>query len=103
MNVRRLLNLLKKTIAASTAYFVFEPNDEFSWNKWVDMVEPKLDSIKARRGVYDFKIIMGTDSISPSDIDNYTMPGKIMIKPTRTAEMIPLDFMIMPNSAVFEE
>jgi phage tail sheath protein FI len=103
VNVRRLMNLLKKTISASTAYFTFDQNDEFSWNKWVDMVEPKIQSIKDRRGVYDFKIIMDSTIVTESNIENYTMPGQVQIKPTRTAEFIPLSFMIMPDSAVFNE
>jgi len=103
VNVRRLVNYLKKVITASTAYFVFEPNDEYSWQRWYDMVEPKLTSVKAKRGVYDFLILMDETTVSVSDIDNNRMPGQIKFKPTKTAEFIPLDFMIMPTGASFEE
>lgn len=100
VNVRRLMNYLKKIISASTSYYVFEPNDEYSWNKWVDMVQPKLENVKQLRGVYEYKVKM-----EPTDdeIANNTMPGTIWLKPTKTAEFIPLNFMIMPQSASFEE
>ena len=103
VNVRRLTNYLKKVIAASTEYYVFEPNDEYCWQKWVDMVEPKLAAIKAKRGVYDYRVIMDSTTVTTDDINNNRMPGKLMYKPTKTAEFIPLDFMIMPTGATFEE
>jgi phage tail sheath protein FI len=94
------MNYLKKIISASTMYYVFEPNDEYSWNKWIDMVQPKLENVKQLRGVHEYKVQM-----SPTDdeIANNTMPGTLWVKPTKTAEFIPLNFMIMPQSASFEE
>lgn len=103
VNVRRLLNYLKKVIAASTAYYAFEPNDEYCREKWVDMVEPKLDAIKARRGVTAFDVVMDRTTVTQDDINNYRMPGIIKIKPTKSAEIIPLGFMIMPEGAKFDE
>lgn len=100
INVRRLMNYLKKIISASTAYYVFEPNDEYNWNKWVDMVEPKLENIKQLRGVYEYKVEMQP---TVSEIENNVMPGTIWVKPAKAAEYIPLNFMIAPYGASFEE
>lgn len=100
VNVRRLMNYLKKIITASTAYYVFEPNDEYNWNKWIDMVEPKLENIKQLRGVYEYKVKMQPTT---SEIENNVMPGTIYVKPTKAAEYIPLNFMIAPYGASFEE
>lgn len=100
VNVRRLMNYLKKIISASTAYYVFEPNDEYQWNKWIDMVEPKLENVKQLRGVYDYRVKMRP---TVSEIENNTMPGTIYVKPTKSAEYIPLNFMIAPYGASFEE
>lgn len=100
INVRRLLNYLKKIISASTSYYVFEPNDSYSWNKWVDMVEPKLENVKNLRGLYEYKVQMKP---TVDEIENNTMPGTIWVKPTKTAEFIPLNFMIAPYGASFDE
>lgn len=100
VNVRRLMNYLKKIISASTAYYVFEPNDEYNWNKWIDMVEPKLENIKQLRGVYEYKVEMQPTT---SEIENNVMPGTIYVKPTKAAEYIPLNFMIAPYGASFDE
>lgn len=100
INVRRLMNYLKKIISASTSYYVFEPNDSYSWKKWIDMVEPKLENVKNLRGLYDYKVQMKP---TVSEIENNIMPGTIWVKPTKTAEFIPLNFMIAPYGASFDE
>ena len=100
INVRRLLNYLKKVIASSTNYFLFDPNDEYQWNRWIDMVTPVMENVKQLRGVNDFKIEM---SPTTSEVENNMMPGVIKIKPTKSAEYIPISFMVSPQSAVFHE
>lgn len=99
INVRRLLNYLKKTIGASTKYFVFEQNNEATWKRWKLMVKPILENVKQRNGIEDYQI-----EIAPTtwEIENNIMPATVKIKPTKSAEFIPIDFQIMPQSAVFE-
>jgi phage tail sheath protein FI len=99
VNVRRLLNYLKKTISLSTRYFVFEQNNQATWDRWTNMVEPILRQVKERSGLNDYLI-----EINPTiwEIENNIMPATIKVKPTKSAEFIPIDFMIMPQSASFE-
>ena len=101
VNVRRLVNYLKKIITASTYYFVFDPNDAQLWQKWSSLIDTKLANIKSRRGIYEYKVIMDGTTVSARDIEEYRMPGIVKFKPTRSAEFIPLDFMIMPYAASF--
>ena len=100
VNVRRLMNYLKKTIGLSTRYFVFEQNIESTWERWRTMVEPILSDIRTQGGLYDYKI-----EVEPTadDIENSRMPVSVSIKPTKTAEFIPLTFNIMPYAASFDE
>ena len=103
VNVRRLVNFLKKVITASTYYFVFDPNDSYLWEKWRGTIDSKLTAMKSRRGIYEFKVQMDSTTVTAEDIEQNRMPGRVMFKPTKTAEFIPIDFMIMPQSATFEE
>lgn len=100
VNVRRLLNYLKRTIGNTTRQFVFEQNNESTWERWTTTVEPLLTMVKQNGGVYEYKI-----SINPTDLDieNNRMPINVYIKPTKTAEFIPLTFNIMQYSASFDE
>ena len=103
INVRRLLLMIRKAIAISTGYLVFEPNDSFTWNEWKGMVEPYMESIKARRGVYDYRVVMDETTVTAENIDRGEMPGRILLKPTKAAEFIPIDFVLYKTGAAFAE
>lgn len=103
VNVRMLLNYLKKIISATCQYLTFEPNDRITWTTFEDLVEPTLDSIRHRRGVYEYYLVPGEEVVTPDDIDNYRMPGRIFIKPTKTAEVIPIYFTLTSTGAIFND
>ena len=79
VNVRMLLNYLKRVVVAAAKYLTFEPNDSTTWNAFEDLVEPTLRSIGQRRGLYAYKIVTGESIVTDDDIDNYRMPCKILI------------------------
>jgi len=101
VNVRRLVLMARRAIALSTLYLTFEQNDEYTWNEWVDMVTPFFESIKARRGLYDYMVQMDSTTVTPADIDAGRMPGRVYLKPTKTAEFITIDFVLMSTGAEF--
>lgn len=101
VNVRMLLNYLKRVVVAACKYLTFEPNDATTWTAFEDLVEPTLRSIGQRRGLYDYKIVVGEAIITDEDIDEYRMPCKILIKPTKSVEEIPIYFNITSTGADF--
>lgn len=103
VNVRRLVLLVRKSIAISTAYMVFEQNDPLTWRRWTGMVTPFLESIKQSRGLYDYRIVMDESTVTPFHIDRNEMPGKIFLQPTKTAEFISIDFILTSTGASFDE
>lgn len=103
INVRRLMNYVRKTIAISTAYTVFEQNDELTWRKWVGTVEPSLEAIKQSRGLYAYKVVMDETTVTDYYKDRNEMPGQIWLQPTKTAEFIPLSFILTSSGASFTE
>jgi len=103
VNVRRLLLYIRKVIATSTKYLVFEPNDPFTWRQWKGLVDPFLEDIKRKRGLYDFKTICDETTNTPERIDKYLMYGKALIKPTKAAEIVVSEFGILRTGAEFNE
>jgi len=103
INVRRLLLYMRKVIATSVNYLLFEPNDEATWQRFVDLVEPVCRSIMARRGVTGFQVICDETTNTAATIARNEMHGKILIQPTRTAEMIVCEFVLLPSGASFAE
>lgn len=103
VNVRRLFIVLEKAISTAAKYFLFEPNDEITRSQLVNMIEPFLRDVKGRRGVYDYRVICDETNNTPERIDRNELWATILIKPTRVAEFIVLQFVALKTGASFEE
>lgn len=103
VNVRRLLNYLKRVITAACNYLTFEPNDRVTWNSFEMKILPTLKNIQNKRGIYEYRVVKGETIVTNEDIDNYRMPCMVMIRPTKAAEEIPIYFVITSTGADFNE
>jgi hypothetical protein len=103
VNVRRLLIAVKKFIASSTRYLVFEQNTTATRNRFLAIVNPYLEQVRAQQGLSAFKVVMDGTNNTPDVIDQNIMYGQLFLQPTRTAEFIILDFNIQPTGASFPE
>ena len=101
VNVRRLLIELKSYISQVADNLVFEQNSISTRNNFLGQVNPYLESIQQRQGLYAFKVVMDESNNTPDVIDRNQLVGQIFIQPTRTAEFIYLDFNVMPTGATF--
>ena len=101
INVRRLLIALKKFIASSSKFLVFEQNVAGTRNKFLAIVNPYLESVQQRSGLYAFSVRMDDSNNTPDLIDRNILYGQIYIQPAKTAEYIILDFNILPTGAAF--
>ena len=101
INVRRLLITLKKFIASSSKYLVFEQNTIQTRNRFLNIVNPYLESVQQRQGLYAFRVVMDESNNTPTEIDRNRLIGGIYLQPTKTAEFIVLDFNILPTGATF--
>ena len=103
INVRRLLIRLRKFIASSSRFLVFEQNTAATRNRFLGIVNPFLESVQANSGLSAFKVVMDDSNNTPDVVDRNQLVGQIFIQPTRTAEFIILDFVILPTGAAFPE
>jgi hypothetical protein len=101
INVRRLLINLKKFVSSSAKYLVFEQNVGATRNRFLAMVNPYLESVQQRYGLYAFKVVMDDSNNTPDLIDRNIMYGQLYLQPTKTSEFILIDFNIMPTGASF--
>jgi hypothetical protein len=102
INVRRLLIELKSYIGQIANGLVFEQNTAATRNRFLRQVNPYLESIQQRQGVYAYKVVMDESNNTADVIDRNQLLGQIFIQPTRTAEFIILDFNVTPTGATFE-
>ena len=101
VNVRRLLIELKSYIRQIADTIVFEQNTITTRTSFVSRVTPYLETIQQKQGLYAFKVVMDDSNNGPAVIDQNQLVGQIYIQPTRTAEFISLDFILLPTGAQF--
>lgn len=101
VNVRRLLIALKGFIGQVAEGLVFEQNTAATRNNFLSQVNPYLESVQQRQGLYAFKVVMDETNNTADVVDRNELVGQIFLQPTRTAEFIVLDFNVLPTGAVF--
>ena len=103
VNVRRLLIKLKKFIAASSRFLVFEQNNNTTRNRFLNIVNPYLEQVQSNAGLSAFKVVMDDTNNTPDIVDRNILYGQLFLQPTKTAEFIVLDFTVQPTGATFPE
>ena len=101
VNVRRLLIALKGFIGQVGNNLVFEQNTNATRNRFLAQVNPYLESVVQRQGLYAYKVVMDDTNNTPDVIDRNQLVGQIYIQPTKTAEFIILNFNVLPTGATF--
>ena len=101
VNVRRLLIALKGYIGQVANNLVFEQNTNVTRNRFLSQVNPYLESVVQRQGLYAYKVVMDETNNTPDVIDRNHLVGQIYIQPTKTAEFIILNFNVLPTGATF--
>jgi len=101
VNVRRLLIELKKFIGDQAQNLVFEQNTISTRNRFLAAVNPYLESVTQRNGLYAYRVVMDDTNNTADVIDRNQLVGQIYIQPAKTAEFIVLDFVVEPTGATF--
>ena len=103
VNVRRLLINVKKFIASSSRFLVFEQNTAATRRRFLGIVNPFLEQVQSQSGLSAFRVVMDETNNTPDSIDRNQLVGQLFLQPTRTAEFIVLDFIVQPTGAAFPE
>jgi phage tail sheath protein FI len=101
VNVRRLLIELKKFVGDVSRTLVFEQNTVATRNAFLSQVNPYLESVVQRQGLYAFRVVMDDTNNTADIIDRNQLIGQIYIQPAKTVEFVVLDFTIEPTGATF--
>ena len=103
INVRRLFIYLEDAISAAAKDQLFEFNDEITRTNFVNIVEPFLRDVQAKRGIYDFRVVCDETNNTAAIIDNNEFIADIFIKPARSINFIGLTFVANRTGISFEE
>jgi hypothetical protein len=103
INVRRLFIYLEDAISAAARDQLFEFNDEITRSNFVNIVEPFLRDVQAKRGIQDYVVICDETNNTAAIIDNNEFVADIFIKPARSINFIGLTFVATRSGVSFEE
>lgn len=103
INVRRLFNVLEKTIATAAKFQLFEFNDSFTRAQFRQLVEPFLREVQGKRGVTSYAIICDESNNTASVIDQNQFVADIFVAPSRSINFIRLNFIATPTGVQFAE
>jgi phage tail sheath protein FI len=101
--VRRLFIVLEKSIARAARFSLFEFNDEFTRSQFKSLIEPYLQLVKSRRGIFDFYVVADSRNNTSEVIDRNEFVGDIYIKPARSINFIQLNFVAVRTGVEFNE
>jgi hypothetical protein len=103
INVRRLFLTVEQALERSAQAQLFELNDQITRANFVNIVEPYLRDVQAKRGVYDFRVICDESNNTPDVIDNNEFRADIFLKPTKSINYVTLTFVATRTGVAFEE
>ena len=103
INVRRLFIYLETAISAAAKDQLFEFNDEITRTNFVNIVEPFLRDVQAKRGIFDYVVVCDETNNTAAVIDNNEFIADIYIKPARSINFIGLTFVATRTGVSFDE
>ena len=103
INVRRLFITLEVAIENAAKSVLFELNDAGTRQNFVNIVEPFLRDVQAKRGIQDFLLVCDDTNNTPDVIDRNEFLADIFIKPARSINFIGLTFVATRTGVSFSE
>jgi len=103
IGVRRLFIVLRKSVADSAKYKLFEFNDEVTRSIFRNQVRAFLRDIQSRRGITGFRVKADEDNNTPAVINQNRFVAQIAVRPNRSIRFMRLDFIATPEGVDFDE
>lgn len=103
INVRRLFLTVEQALEGAAKAQLFELNDEITRANFINIVEPYLRDVQAKRGIYDFLVICDETNNTPDIIDNNEFRADIFLKPAKSINYVSLTFVATRTGVSFEE
>ena len=101
INVRRLFIVLEQAISQAAKYSLFEINDSYTQNQFINLVTPFLRTVQGLRGITAFQVVCDSTNNTPAVIDANQFVGDIYIQPARSINYIQLNFVAVGTGVAF--
>lgn len=103
LNVRRLINYVRKLVMSVSLDTLFDPHDPIAWKNWRGQIENRLEIIRNARGIEDYKVVMDRTTVTDEDLANGVAPGSVYVLPIGAIEYIPVNCIVTQDRTIFVE
>lgn len=103
INVRRLFLTVEQALEGAANAQLFELNDSNTRANFVNIVEPYLRDVQAKRGIIDFLVVCDETNNTPDVIDNNEFRADIFLKPSKSINYVTLTFVATRTGVDFQE
>lgn len=103
VNVRRLINFIKKSVSTAAVVSLFDPNDTFLRLQLKSMTEDFLRPIKGGRGLYEFDVVCDERNNKSDTIANGDLVLDVYVDPVIPAKRIHLTAFVNPTGSRYTE
>lgn len=101
LGVRLTVIELKKKIKEVATKLLFEYNNIHTWNEFKSGMYPLFQTMLNDGAIQEYEIIMDSSTVSPDDIDNNTIYGRIRVIPGRAVEDFVISFELYRSGVNF--
>lgn len=101
INVRRLMNYLKREIGDIADTVLFDQNVQATWNRFKTRAEAVLSQVRSDYGITEYKLVLDETTTTPDLQDRNILYAKVFVKPARAIEFIAVDFVITQSGVEF--
>jgi hypothetical protein len=101
INVRRLMNYLKREIGDIADTILFDQNVQATWNRFKSRAEEVLSQVRSDYGITEYKLVLDETTTTPDLQDRNILYAKVFVKPARAIEFIAVDFVITQSGVEF--
>jgi len=101
INVRRLMNYLKREIGDIADTILFDQNVQATWNRFKTRAEAVLSQVRSDYGITEYKLVLDETTTTPDLQDRNILYAKVFVKPARAIEFIAVDFVITQSGVEF--
>lgn len=111
VNVRRMMIVLKKTVAAYARAYIHNPNHPREWHAFYQGLEPKFEEWKSDRWFYDYRIFCDQNANTleeaklnlPESVQRGEFKCRIFVKPVIGIKWIIIDAVVTRLDVDFSE
>lgn len=94
IGIRRLMMYMEEVISESSRFVVFDPSDPHVWADIGRLVNPFLQKVKDKGGLYGYAFKCDEETNTEETIARGEIIARVFVKPTKTAEFIELKFIL---------